>query len=85
MHIKSDWRSPIAHAHYGNHDMADFAQEFLRRNPDYQWDYADTIARIAQGHLNEKDEMEVLARRWGMIFPLCSRCHSERRTCALGT
>jgi hypothetical protein len=76
MHTKSDWRSPNAYDHYARHDLADFAQEFLRRNPDYQRDYADTIARIAQGHLNEKDEMEVLARRWGMIFPVRSRKRS---------
>jgi hypothetical protein len=76
MHTKSDWRSQIAHEHYVNHDMADFAQEFLRRNPDYQQDYADTIARIAQGHLpsGAPTRAHVFSRRV-LPFPLALLPH----------
>ena len=74
MRATSVWRSPTAGETYGGHDLADFAQEFLRRDPDYRGDYQLTMTRIATEHLDEHREMEVLARRWGMGFPLRARC-----------
>jgi hypothetical protein len=69
----SDWRSASTTEHYADHDYADFAQEFLRRNPDYQRDYADMESLIAQGQSVEPIEMEGLAGRWGLRFPLKPR------------
>ena len=83
MRAASGWRSPNDGEVYGGHDLVDFAQEFLRRDPDYRSDYQLTKARISAEHLDEHDEMEVLARRWGMGFPLCARCAGPRRSCTL--
>ena len=83
MRATSPWRSPTASETYGGHDLADFAQEFLRRDPDYRGDYSLTKARISAEHLDEQGEMEVLARRWGMGFPLRARYTRPRRARAL--
>lgn len=44
-------------------DFAGFAQEFLRRNPDYVRNYR------ALGSA-PPDDQEVMARRWGLCFPV---------------
>ena len=85
MRNQSDWRSPATQQEFAGFDYADCAQEFVRRSPDYRRDYELTKSRIAAGQLNEGHELEVLARRWGMIFPLCPRCYSQRCTSTLGT
>jgi Family of unknown function (DUF6499) len=72
MRENSGWRSPKIAAEYAGHDLADFAQEFLRRNPNYRIDYQSTLDKISAEHLDESAEMEGLARRWGMGFPLPS-------------
>lgn len=51
-------------------DFAGFAQEFLRRNPSYRAEYraqmeCDTLENAEAGQ-------EVMARRWGLCFPLCA-------------
>jgi ABC-type sulfate transport system substrate-binding protein len=66
------WRSPLLAEHYKNHDYADFAQEFLRRNAEYRRDYADTHQRIADDPEIKIQEVEGLAGRWGLQFPLRS-------------
>ena len=47
-------------------DFAGFAQEFLRRNPAYVYDYrkAERAAEEGGPHV----EREVMARRWGLCF-----------------
>ena len=65
-----DWRSPDFAKDYARHDYADFAQEFLTRNKNYRREYNKTLARISKRDVDAQEEMEVLARRWGMIFPL---------------
>mgnify|MGYP007034352963 CR=1 FL=1 len=70
------WRSPQTAEHYANHDFADFAQEFLRRNAEYRRDHAETIARIADHPQTEKQEQEGLAGRWGLSFPHQSKSGS---------
>ncbi|MGI9359968.1 MAG: transcriptional regulator domain-containing protein [Parasphingorhabdus sp.] len=65
-----DWRSPDFAKDYARHDYADFAQEFLTRNKNYRREYYETLARISEHDVDAQEEMEVLARRWGMIFPL---------------
>ena len=52
-------------------DFAGFAQEFLRRNPDYVHDY-----RFVGGL--PPDEQEVMAHRWGLYFPMLARCVARR-------
>ena len=47
-------------------DKPGFAQEFLRRNPRYRSDYQN-VMRTRQG---STEEQEVMARRWGLAFPL---------------
>jgi hypothetical protein len=83
MRNQSDWRSQATQQEFAGFDFADCAQEFVRRSPDYRRDYDLVKAHIAAGGLDEGHEMEVLARRWGMIFPLCPRGDGKRRTRAL--
>ena len=47
-------------------DKPGFAQEFLRRNPRYRSDYRN-VMRVRRG---STEEQEVMARRWGLAFPL---------------
>ncbi len=47
-------------------DKPGFAQEFLRRNPRYQSNY-QKVMRAREG---STEEQEVMARRWGLAFPL---------------
>ena len=70
MRNQSDWRSQATSQEFAGFDYADCAQEFVRRSPDYRRDYELVKTRIAVGGLNEGHELEVLARRWGMIFPV---------------
>jgi hypothetical protein len=87
MRATSFWRSPAIAEDYTGHDQTDFAQEFMRRDPDYRSDFELTEARIIIERLDEKVEMEGLARRWGMGFPLwarCARCRRARPLAARG-
>ena len=66
------WRSAAYAERFKTHDHADFAQEFLRRNPDYIREYAQTQQRVAADPAKAQEEREGLARRWGLSFPLRS-------------
>ncbi|MBF9151693.1 hypothetical protein I2488_11825 [Novosphingobium sp. 1Y9A] len=70
---------------YANHDFADFAQEFLRRNPDYRADYAATLARMAARPSAALEEQEGLSRRWGLSFPQQPQVRSPSGSRALVT
>jgi hypothetical protein len=48
-------------------DFADFAQEFLRRSPDYQRDY-DQLVRQRVGGLRSSAGRR-MAMPWGLEFP----------------
>ena len=85
MRNQSDWRSPATQNEFAGFDYADCAQEFVRRSPDYRRDYELTRQCVAAGGLDERHEWEVLARRWGMIFPMCPRCHGKGCARALGS
>ncbi len=54
-----------AHRHL---DFPGFAQEFLRRNPDYICDYR----RLCGNNPSEETsvEKEMMALRWGLSFPV---------------
>lgn len=60
------WRSPYFPKIFELYDHADFAQEFLRRNPAYRSAY-----RAAKGSACG-DGLRRLARHWGLVF----RCRS---------
>ncbi|MDR6849946.1 MULTISPECIES: transcriptional regulator domain-containing protein [Alphaproteobacteria] len=51
-----------------NLDFAGFAQEFLRRNPDYRRDFLALSANAPSAA--PATEAEVMARRWGLCFPV---------------
>lgn len=65
----TSWRSPQVAERYADHDYADFAQEFLRRNHDYCSDYRATIERINAAPETRAIEEEGLAGRWGLTAP----------------
>ncbi len=67
---EGSWRSADYVERFKTHDHADFAQEFLRRNPDYVRDYSQTEQRAKANPANAQEEREGLARRWGLSFPL---------------
>ena len=69
---EKSWRSADYAEQFEIHDYADFAQEFLRRNPDYIRDFEQTEERARANPAKAQDEREGLARRWGLSFPLRS-------------
>lgn len=69
MQSRPDWRLTDGDGYYAGHDLVDFAQEFLARNSAYRRDYENTRANIGKDAAHEQVDMEVLARRWGLIFP----------------
>ena len=40
-----DWRSPAAYAYLNDLDLAGFAWEFLRRNPDYRRNFRSVVGK----------------------------------------
>ncbi len=84
MRTESIWESDATAERCAGYDFADFAQEFLRRNPAYVLDYVEMCNRIAKGASDPDHEKEVLARRWGLRFPLQSFKAGERGSGALG-
>lgn len=50
------------------HDYADFAQEFLRRNPDYRLQYRQ-LGEAAVMALGTSGYRE-MAHHWGLEFPV---------------
>lgn len=55
------WQSPYFPEIFRLYDRADFAQEFLRRNPAYRAGY-----RAAK--TSPDDALRRLARHWGLVF-----------------
>jgi hypothetical protein len=54
--------------------FAEYAQEFLRRNPRYRAAYRKIAPTLGRG----EPEMEVIARRWGLGFPGPARQAGDR-------
>ena len=83
MQSVDDWRSPHTADDFANLDLAGFAQEFLRRNPDYCREYhALAHGRPAAGLTNDT-EMIAFANRWGLSFPVHARPGGRRRSGSL--
>ena len=79
----SSWRSPSTADQYRHHDYADFAQEFLQRNPAYRQDHAETKNRITKDPAYTRIEEEGLAGRWGLSFPHRAGCRPTRQSGAV--
>ncbi len=77
---QSSWRSPSTAEHYEVHDFGDFAQEFLRRNSDYQSEWAHAEMRATENIDCADKAKEGLAGRWGLCFPLRAGCKAERKS-----
>jgi len=77
---QSSWRSSVPTETYSAHDFADFAQEFLRRNSDYQREWVETEQRIGVTCEIADQLREGLAGRWGLCFPLCARRNAATRS-----
>lgn len=60
----SQWRDPQAYDYLEGLSAPDLAWEFLRRNPDYQRDYA---ALTAAPH--DAAAQAAFRARWGLMFP----------------
>lgn len=78
MGLPSNWRSPKAAEDYANHDFADFAQEFLRRNPDYQADYK--VVEKPPATADGAEIRDAIANKWGLVFRLPSSTFASRRS-----
>jgi Family of unknown function (DUF6499) len=62
-----DWRSASAYAYLHELNAAEFAAEFLRRNPAYRRDYRVALKRA-------RDERSTAPlTRWGLRFPFRPR------------
>lgn len=62
---RPDWRSPSDYEYLRQLDRAELAWEFLRRNPDYQKDFARIVDASSR-------EAVAIAERWGLCFRLRS-------------
>lgn len=71
MGLPSNWRSPGYADDYADHDFADFAQEFLRRNPEYQSDHAQ-ISDTDGASSDPPKRSAAIADKWGLLFRLQS-------------
>lgn len=61
-------------------DFPGYAQEFLRRSPDYRRDYQSVMS----DRQADPASQEGMARRWGLCFPGRSACVGARRAGLLG-
>jgi hypothetical protein len=83
MQTIDDWRSPQSADDFAHLDLAGFAQEFLRRNPDYCREYHALARARPAAELAQDADMIALARRWGLSFPVRARPPRRRRPRAL--
>lgn len=63
---RRDWRSDNTDVDFDQLNRADFAWEFLRRNPQYRRDYNQISKKIAGSAL----AAEAVGQRWGLCFRL---------------
>lgn len=82
MDLPTDWRSPACAEDYAKHDFADFAQEFLRRNPDYQSDYEEAGRGPPKG--DKTNDPDMIAKKWGLVFRRRSHPRASVRTSLVG-
>ena len=59
-----DWRSAASYEEVLEFDAAGFAWEYLRRNPEYQAEYAG----ISGDGSTDADAMSAFRRKWALCF-----------------
>ena len=69
-------------AHLADFDLADFAQEFLRRNITYRQDYRRAIASTLRN--SRSTASQEVARSWGLAFSCSTRGERSARTSDMG-
>src|ERR1700743_2258655 len=69
------WRISTAYDYINELDAPDLAWEFLRRNPEYQHDYA----QLKSDGLNDDEAAAALSNKWGLSFRGGPRPASPRR------
>ena len=75
----SRWRSSPTYDYVDDLRAPDLAWEWLRRNADYQWDYAQIGLRVEdQEHLTK-----LVRQRWGLLFPGSSNFERYSRASVL--
>jgi len=65
-----DWLDPKTNADLAALDPPGFAQEFLRRNPEYRRQYRLAMSQVAQDTLDQTAATAAIARSWGLCFPV---------------
>ncbi|WP_307719439.1 MULTISPECIES: transcriptional regulator domain-containing protein [Rhodoplanes] len=75
------WRSSSTYDFVDGLAAADLAWEWLRRNADYQRDYAD----IERGAVDPQTYRDTVRARWGLQFRSPSRAQRCRNHGLLGT
>ncbi|KHJ53853.1 hypothetical protein LA66_14755 [Aureimonas altamirensis] len=68
METSNGWRSPHFAEQLRHLDRGALSFEFLRRNRQYQADYAETRRRVALGEAVKTEAMARFAQRWGLVF-----------------
>lgn len=65
-------KGPISYrSEFHNYDFIDFSQEFLRRNPDYQGQYAQLGEAARYAH--DSEACVAMAHAWGLEIPFLAR------------
>jgi hypothetical protein len=62
---RSNWRDQAAYDYLNDLAAPELGWECLRRNPEYQHDYAE----LAGGPPERADLRDQVGRRWGLCFP----------------
>lgn len=62
------WRSEETIERLKQLERPGFAVEFLRRNPDYQQDYARLLRQTSRDQARAEAARTAVARRWGLRF-----------------
>ena len=74
-----DWRSPAAYAYLNDLDLAGFAWEFLRRNPDYRRNFRSVVGKPKR----QTQLAQQSVTHWGLRFPSRSGATRRHRTADL--
>lgn len=64
MPLASNWRSSATYEYLNELDPAEFAWEYLRRNPEYRRDYRTAIRQEPASD----DDAEASTQPWGLRF-----------------
>lgn len=75
----SRWRSSPTYDYVDGLRAPDLAWEWLRRNADYQRDYAQIGLRVE----DQERLMKLVRQRWGLLFPGSSHFERYSRTSVL--